>query len=772
MDLSCECTLERCSTIQSALWFCFQLSSLFHLPTTAMIPFSSQALTASQLPRSQDVMSDWGGFPAASDQGIVLIVDDTPANLHVISQTLTDAGFETAIANSGERALKQIQLDPPDLILLDVMMPGIDGFETCRRIKAQAHLRDIPIIFMTALADVDSKVQGLELGAVDYITKPFQEREVLARVRAHVGLRRTTAQLAASEARLSSILNSLKDVVWSAYLAPLEFLYFNPVMEYIYGLPRELFLKDATQWLRMTHPDDRVILTKLLESHNPPEFLDFEYRIIRPDGEIRWLHCQAQIRCLGRQGGQGQPTPQQQQRLRVDGIIHDITGRKQAEYELTYAAQHDSLTHLANRAFFIASLEKLLEQPRKRRQDKFAILFIDLDRFKVVNDSLGHLCGDQLLIQVSKILRHSVRPTDLIARLGGDEFTILLRNIFDIREIVAISDRIQAELTQPIGLSGQSVFVTASIGIVQDSEKYSAADQLLRDADLAMYQAKGLGKACHQLFSEEMYDQAIAKMTLENELREAIDRQEFCLYYQPILHLASEQLTGFEALVRWQHPQRGFISPADFIPLAEETGLILPLGDYILHEACHQMSRWITQFPAAEVLSMSVNLSERQIQSSGFVDRLNDAVQNARIQPHHIKLEITESLLMENSNLTLKLFEQLKSIGFRLSLDDFGTGYSSLSYLHRFSINTLKIDRSFINVMTPGESSFEIVRTITSLARSLRMDVVAEGVETQEQAEYLRSLSCDMVQGYFFSRPLEKDDATQYLAQQQDLAQH
>ena len=723
--------------------------------------------SGSEFERSSEMAAQQSSSSAAADSslaveatsavltgqpGLVLIVDDTPANLDVISQALIDAGFETAIATSGERALKQVQLDPPDLILLDVMMPGIDGFETCRRLKAQDVLKDIPIIFMTALDDVDSKVKGLELGAVDYITKPFQEREVLARVRAQMNLRYATQQLAASEARLNSILNSLKDVVWSAQLHPLEFLYFNPVMEYLYGVPASRFLEDSQQWFEMIHPEDRVEMTKLLEDHNPPEFLDCEYRITRPDGEIRWLQCQAQIRSRG-----------SEQRLRVDGIIHDVTGRKQAESELKYAAEHDSLTHLANRAYFISCLNKLLDKPRQRKQDQFAVLFIDLDRFKVINDSLGHLCGDQLLIQVSKILKRSVRPTDLIARLGGDEFTILLHNVSEIAEVIAVSDRIQSELTHPIALAEKSVTVTASIGIVQDEPKYNAADELLRDADLAMYQAKSLGKACHQLFSEEMYEQAMAKITLENQLRIAIDQREFCLYYQPILDLKSKILKGFEALVRWHHPERGFISPGDFIPLAEETGLIIPLGDYIMEEACRQMALWLAQFPQAQDLSISVNLSGRQIQSRGFIERLTTTVQRARLQPHHIKLEITESLLMENSELTLMLFKQLQSLGFRLSLDDFGTGYSSLSYLHRFPINTLKVDRSFISVMAPGDSSFEIVRTITSLARTLNMDVVAEGVETEEQAEYLRSLSCEMVQGYLFSRPLSDELATQYL---------
>lgn len=319
-------------------------------------PQSSSAMAAS-LPRV-----DGTSVVPMGDPGLVLIVDDTPANLDVISQALIDAGFETAIATSGERALKQIQLAPPDLILLDIMMPGIDGFETCRRLKAQEALKDIPIIFMTALDDVESKIQGLELGAVDYITKPFQEREVLARVRAQMNLRYATQQLAISEARLSSILNSLKDVVWSAQLHPLEFLYFNPVIENMYGVPASCFLEDAQQWLNMIHPEDRVQMAALLEEYRPPQFLNCEYRILRPDGDIRWLQCQAQIQSLG-----------SDQRLRVDGIIYDVTERKQAESELRYAAEHDSLTHLANRAYFISRLNKLLEKSRQRKQDQLAL---------------------------------------------------------------------------------------------------------------------------------------------------------------------------------------------------------------------------------------------------------------------------------------------------------------------------------------------------------------------------------------------------------------
>ncbi len=689
---------------------------------------------------------------SSSDQNLILIVDDTPANLTVISEALSDAGFEIAIAISGERALEQIQREPPDLILLDIMMPGIGGFETCKRLKSDPKVSMIPVIFMTALADVESKIQGLELGAVDYITKPFQEREVLARIKTHLELRKTQIKLQKSEQRLESILHSLKEVVWSARLKPFELLYLNPVVKQIYGHEPEQLIRDPLCWLEMVHPDDQLQLQKRLNAPDPSGPLDLEYRILRLDGEVRWVHCQAHVYFHTTE-----------QRFRVDGIVHDISDRKQAEHQLRYTAEHDSLTNLANRAYFVTQLNQLLGRPHDRKSDQFALLFIDLDRFKAINDSLGHNVGDQLLKRVSQVLLDSIRPTDLVARLGGDEFTLLLRNVSEIEEVIIVSNRIQKKLQNSIQIGKKSFNMTASIGIVIDCSQYDSAESALRDADIAMYQAKSLGKACHQLFSQEMYEQAIQKLRLESEIKHALQEGEFFLHYQPIKRLDTGEICGFEALARWEHPVRGFVSPAEFIPIAEETGLIVPLGEYVLREACRQMKNWQQMYPAAAGLTMSVNLSSRQLRSDNFLDILHRIVSESHLKSSNLKLEITESLLMENSAATLQLFQQLQDQGFRLSLDDFGTGYSSLSYLHRFPINTLKIDRSFVQKIEPGLSSFEIIRTITALAKTLQMDVVAEGVETAQQAEYLKELHCDMVQGYFFSKPLNTAAATQYL---------
>jgi len=700
--------------------------------------------------------------------GFVLIVDDTPTNLAVISEALSDAGFETAVATSGERALKQIERRSPDLILLDIMMPNIDGFEVCRRLKADPSYCHIPIIFMTALADVNSKIQGFDLGAVDYITKPFQEREVLARVNTHLNLKRTQEQLRRSEARLETILNSLDEVVWSATLQPFQFLHINPVVEKICGISAQHLLKKSTPWLDNIHPEDLAQIREQLSAPKEQQRLNFEYRFKDAQDQIRWLTTKAQVYFCD-----------ERQQFVADGITRDISDQKQAESQLQYTARHDDLTGLVNRSHFVQTVDQMLEQ---QQDECFAVLFIDLDRFKTVNDSLGHHRGDQLLVEISELLCQSVRPVDVVARLGGDEFTILLRHLCDEDEVKIIIQRLQQKLEASFDLGeGITVAMSASIGVVVGSPKYRSALELLRDADIAMYQAKRLGKACHQLFSEDMYEAALKKINLEQDMRAALNncRQrhesgrsesphepeagELLLYYQPIFELAQLQLAGFEALVRWNHPTLGLISPAEFIPLAEETGLIVQMGEQILRQALEQLRDWRQRYPAWQNLTMSINLSSRQMQDAGFLDMLDLALSEIEIPPSSVKLEITESLLMQGGEAGFTVLNELRARGFSLSLDDFGTGYSSLSYLHRFPINTLKIDRSFVQKLESGVNSFEIVRTITELARSLRMDVIAEGVETNQQSDHLKSLDCEMVQGYLFSEPLDASAADSYL---------
>ena len=429
-----------------------------------------------------------------------------------------------------------------------------------------------------------------------------------------------------------------------------------------------------------------------------------------------------------------------------------------------HAAFHDSLTGLPNRAMFTELLKAEIESSKRSNDHMFAVLFLDLDRFKNVNDSLGHTHGDLLLVAFAERLERTLRPVDTLARFGGDEFAILLSGMTDATDAVRVAQRIQDELSQPFVLDKNSAFATASIGIALSSSGYDRADDILRDADIAMYRAKENGKARYELFDHGMHARAVSRLQLESDLRQAIEQKEFCVYYQPIVSLQTGRLAGFEALVRWNHPRRGLVSPADFIPVAEETGLIVPIGQWVLNEACAHVRQWQIDSPSHRSLSLSVNLSARQVAQPDLLNRIKEALENSKLNPHCLKLEITESVVMENAEAAAQMFKQLRALGVQLSIDDFGTGYSSLSYLHRFPLNYLKIDRSFVMRLTTDNDN-AIVRTISTLARNLGMEVIAEGIETEEQYQQLKMLGCEYGQGFLFSRPVANAGVEHLLAQ-------
>jgi len=456
--------------------------------------------------------------------------------------------------------------------------------------------------------------------------------------------------------------------------------------------------------------------------------------------------------------------------LRFIFQIQDITDRKRAEARLVHDAFHDGLTGLPNRALFIDHLKLAVARRRRKEYALFSVLFLDLDRFKVVNDSLGHLVGDQLLIAVACKLQSCLRPGDTIARLGGDEFTILLEDIKSNNEAIYIAERIQRELAHPFELEGRTVFASASIGIAPSTIGYERPEDILRDADIAMYQAKSLGGSRHQMFDATMHVRAVKLMQMHNDLRAAIDRQELSLEYQPIVSLDTFRITGFEALARWRHGEHGLINPNQFIPVAEETGLIIPIGEWILREACAQMRQWQELYPSQPPLTISVNLSGKQFAQPDLVQQIERVLEETRLNPCSLWLEITESVVVENVEATSEMLKRLRMLGVGLSIDDFGTGYSSLSSLHSFPISTLKIDRSFVSRMTGNDEDTEIVRTIMSLAGNLGMDVTAEGVETLEQVTKLRTFGCEKGQGFFFSRPVAAKDAENLLRETAPLA--
>jgi Amt family ammonium transporter len=448
----------------------------------------------------------------------------------------------------------------------------------------------------------------------------------------------------------------------------------------------------------------------------------------------------------------------------VYGIYNDITERKRSEELLRYDALHDSLTGLPNRTMFKDRVQRSLEQARRQPGYLFAVLFLDLDHFKVINDSLGHGLGDKLLISIAERLKRTLRPGDTVARLGGDEFVVLLGEVRSLEDGLGVARRIQEELCTPFDLSGHEVFTGASIGIALGTSSYRHPEELIRDADIAMYEAKALGRGCHAVFDAQMHTQAMERLHLETDLRRAVERQEFCVHYQPLVRLDDGRIHAFEALVRWMHPERGLLPPRAFLSLAEETGLTVALSRQVLREACTQLQEWQREFPE---LTVSVNLSAKQFLQTDLPTQLDQVLAESKLDPAKLRLEITEGVILHNAQAAVDNLQGLKERSILLYLDDFGTGYSSLSYLQNFPIDTLKIDRSFVSGGEDGEGNPEIVRTIVTLAHNLGLEVVAEGVETAEQLARLRALGCEWGQGYFFARPLDSELALELLRRNQ-----
>jgi len=505
----------------------------------------------------------------------------------------------------------------------------------------------------------------------------------------------------------------------------------------------------------LAHPDDAgatlVQIEKLLQGRIPSH--QAEQRFTHKLGHIVWMLLSIAVVS----DSKGDP-------LHLVFQFQDITDRKMEEERLVHDVFHDALTGLPNRALFMDRLKLATERARRRKDQVFAVLFLDLDGFKAINDSLGHMMGDQLLIQVSRRLKGCLRTTDTIARLAGDEFTILLEDLSDERESLRVVERLQKELERPCKLGTRDILVTASIGLTTSNPAYERAEEMLRDADTAMYRAKSSGKACYRVFDKERSAPPLDVANLGRDLERAVESDELSLHYQPIVSLETGKVCAFEALVRWNHPQRGLISPSDFIPIAEETGSIIKIGNWVLREACLQLKRWQDKFPMHPSLAVTVNLSSKQFMQADLTDQVIEVLQHARLDPRCLKLEITESVVMENIGTATVLLQQLRALGIELGIDDFGTGYSSLSYLHRLPINFLKIDKSFVKGMGEKRDHAEIVKTILTLARSLGIRVVAEGVETLEQLAELRRLQCDAGQGFLFAKPAETEKAEALLA--------
>jgi diguanylate cyclase (GGDEF)-like protein/PAS domain S-box-containing protein len=561
-----------------------------------------------------------------------------------------------------------------------------------------------------------------------------------------------------SEEKFRQMAENIHEIFWMIDADFTHFVYINPAYETISGRTCTSLYENPQSFIEAIHEEDREMAIAI-SKQNFQIGWSMEYRIVQPNGEVRWLFERAVP--IHNELGEIQS---------IVGIGQDITDHKLSEAQLLHQAFHDSLTGLPNRTLFTDRLEMALKKSKRVAEHLFAILFIDLDQFKVINDSLGHLIGDRLLVTIAKLLEKSVRSFDTVARLGGDEFTILLDDIDNAQEALDVAERIHVHLQSEIAIDSHKILTSASIGIVIGSDDYEHANDLLRDADIALYRAKEKGRSCHEIFNRAMYDLVMRRLQTENELRQAIERAEFLVYYEPIVCLKTMNLKGFEALVRWQHPTRGLLAAGEFIPIAEETGLIVALGKWVLQKACHQIKAWQTQFPSLN-LTINVNLSGKQLKDAHIVQTIDDILQESGLNAVYLNLEITETLLIENTEIATKVFQKLRERHVHLSLDDFGTGYSSLSYLQRFPVNTIKIDRSFVSQIhleeTVGDHdsdrNIEIVKAIIALAHAMNIQVIAEGIELKEQIIKLQTWNCDFAQGYFFARSLSAQAATALL---------
>jgi diguanylate cyclase (GGDEF)-like protein/PAS domain S-box-containing protein len=690
----------------------------------------------------------------SSQLGRVLVVDDNENNREILARRLARKGYAVSVAESARDLLDRVRDEAVDLVLLDIEMPEVTGLDALVAIRQTYSAVRLPVIMVTARSQSEDIVKALELGANDYVTKPVDFPVALARVRTHLSHLRAEEALRASEERYALAARGANDGLWDWNLRD-NAVYFSSRWKSMLGCDDTEIGDSPQEWFDRIHEADRDKVRRGIAEHldGLTPHLEVEARMLHRDGVFRWMLTRGLMVC----DETGTP-------LRMAGSQTDITEGKVA----------DPMTGLPNRLLFMDRLSRLIASCRRHPETLFAVLFLDLDGFKLVNDSLGHAVGDQLLMGVADRLESSLRCTDTvtrveesftIARLGGDEFAIILNDLTEPADAMRVADRLLTELSNPFRIDDKELFSSMSIGIALSTLGYEQPEEYLRDADTAMYRAKALGKGRYVVFDAHMRDLITHRLEIENDLRRALDRNEFRNYYQPIISLECGTIVGFEALLRWQHPTRGLLEPIEFIPVAEENGMIRELGWWALERACRQIGVWRRLHPRFADLSMSVNLSVKQFVDPSLGAKLEALLRECNLPEGTLKLELTESSIMSDSTAAIGLLSQFKSLGVRLAIDDFGTGYSSLSYLHRFPLDTLKIDRSFTSAIRDGEGDESMIaRTILPLAQHLGLDVVAEGVETIEQATLLKELHCKYAQGFLFSRPVEAEDVEKMLA--------
>jgi len=673
----------------------------------------------------------------------------------VVREALEQSGLEVCEADSGAQALELFATARPDIVVLDVIMPGLDGFATCAKLRGSVGGGRVPILIMTGLDDAESIAHAYEQGATDFITKPLNPMILSYRVRYMLRGSHTLDALIKSEARLGLAQRIAKIGNWEWRPDTNQFTASAELCR-LMGIRSQDFAGTFDAFIQLVHAEDRdrvnEALKRILSERVP---CDIDHRLVLPNGADFTVNLQAEA-----------VFDHQLKALSVVGTAQDISERKQSEQEIHRLAYFDSLTGLPNRVLFKDRLTQALLHARRYRTT-LATLFLDLDRFKVINDTLGHNVGDLLLKSVADRLAESVRHSDSVsrsvekeenysfARLGGDEFTVLLTNLREVHDAGKVARRIVEAMAKPFSIEGNEIFVTVSVGIAIFPVDGDSVDALLKNADSAMYHAKEEGRNNFQFYSNTLNAAANERLILEGELRHAVDREEFVVFYQPQIDLRTGGIIGAEALLRWQHPQRGLLHPADFLLAAMDTGLIRAIDEWVLRTACRHNQTW--QQRGKMPVCISVNVSNSLFHGNTLLSVVAEALSQTGLTPACLELELTESIAMRNVDASIVMLTTLKAMGVLLSIDDFGTGYSSLSYLQRLPINIVKIDQSFIQDILTQARPAPIVRAIIAMAHSLNLLVLAEGVEQEAQRTLLLEQGCDQAQGYLFGRPMPAD---------------
>ena len=675
----------------------------------------------------------------------ILVAEDDEAVTREITTSLERLGYLVVDrVDRTEAILPGVKEVLPDLVLMEIGLKGqINGVEVGRQIQTDF---DIPVIFISAQADAAFLEDAVLAQAYGLVVKPFGIQELKSTITMALDKHQMIRKLRESEERYALGVRATNDGIWDWNLKTNE-IYFSVRWKEMLGHREDEIGADVNEWFKRIHPDDRKQVQANLATHlqdSTPRF-ECEYRIQHANGSYLWVLS----RGLAMRDPNGRA-------YRLAGSQSDITARKLAEERLAHDAVHDALTGLPNRILFLDRLQNRLDRTKRNPDDIFAVMFIDLDRFKVVNDSLGHAFGDQLLTTTGWRLQQCLRPQDTVARLSGDEFAVLLDVVNNSGDIGGVAERIRAQLITTTLLGVVERSPTASIGIAMFNKNYTAAEDLLRDADLAMYHAKRLGGNQYQFFDDTMHTSAVEVLHLEGELKHAVTRKEWLVYYQPIISITSGEPVGAEALVRWLHPQRGILAPSEFIQVAEDTGLIVPIGEHVLMTACKQAKA--LRDAGHSKFWVSVNISARQFRNKDLVETIARILEETGLPSDGLRLEVTERVAVQNTEYTIKIMNELDAMGVYTSLDDFGTGYSSLSYLKQFPLRVLKVDQSFIQDIQHNQKNEALIKAIIGMARSLGLEVIGEGVEKAEQLNFLRTEMCDQAQGFLLSRPIPAED--------------